>query len=100
MTVIYKEINIRYPDRMHICIMYILIHTLNIGLNFSHMEAVLRERDILLNVVVWADYKLRDDPNAVILGVDYSGVSYVLEPAGRFSVSSGRVEITGVSIEG
>ena len=63
------------------------------------MEAVLGERDVLLNVVVWAEYKLRESPDAVVLGVDYSGLSYVLEPGGRFSVNSGPLEIIDVSRE-
>lgn len=66
------------------------------GLNFTDMERLLKDDDVLLNVVVWADYRLRDDPNAVVLGVDYSGLSYVLEPNGEFSIRSGPVEIVGV----
>ena len=61
------------------------------------MKNALKQDNILLNVVVWADYKLRDDPDAVVLGVDYSGVSYVLEPEGQFSTRSSPVEITQAS---
>ena len=61
------------------------------------MKNALKKDNILLNVVVWADYKLRDDPDAVVLGVDYSGVSYVLEPEGQFSTRSSPVEITQAS---
>ena len=60
------------------------------------MEKLLKDNDVILNVVVWADYRLRSDPNAVVLGVDYSGLSYVLEPNGEFSIRTGPVEITGV----
>ena len=60
------------------------------------MERVLKENDVLLNVVVWAEYELRGDPNLVVLGVDYAGDSYVLEPNGDFSIRRGSIEITEV----
>lgn len=54
----------------------------------------MEDNDILLNVVVWADYRLPDAPEEVVLGVDHSGFSYILEPDGEFSVRSERIEIT------
>ena len=60
------------------------------------MEELLKKQDILLNVVVWADYQLRDDHDTVVLGVDYTGDSYLLEPEGQFSIGTAPIEITEV----
>ena len=60
------------------------------------MERLLRDRDIILNAVVWADYTLPSQPSEVVLGVDYSGLSYTLEPDGQFGVRASPVEIKEV----
>ncbi len=53
--------------------------------------------NILLNVVVFADYQLESEPNKTVIGVDARGRSLVLEPNGEFSETDQRVLITIVS---
>lgn len=60
------------------------------------METLLKKNDIILNVVVWADYVLRDNPDEIVLGVDYSGATYTLEPNGEYGIRDGPVEIINV----
>ena len=54
-------------------------------------------RDILLNVVVLADYQLVNQTEEVVMGVDSVGQSYILRPEGKFATSNETVLITGVS---
>ena len=66
------------------------------------IEAELKANDILLNVIVWADYLVPAEPNKTVIGVDSNGTSYLLEPGGTFSLSTDPVFITqvGCSIGG
>lgn len=61
------------------------------------IEAELRANDILLNVIVWADYMVSAEPNKTVIGVDSNGTSYLLEPGGAFSLSNDPVFITQVN---
>lgn len=72
------------------------------NLTRSSIQTALEENNILLNVVVMADYQLTKEPDRIVLGVDASGVSYVLEPNGQFSTRTAEddgVEITKVWIQ-
>lgn len=61
------------------------------------IEADLRANDILLNVIVWADYVVpAAEPNKTVIGVDSNGTSYLLEPGGLFSLSGDPVFLTQV----
>ena len=51
----------------------------------------------MLNVIVAADYTLTDDADAVVIGVDGNGTSYILQPDGEFSTSMSNFEVTDVS---
>ena len=62
------------------------------------VEALLRENNILLNVVVWADYEVPALSDKVVIGVDSNGTSYLLEPEGAFSLSNEPVFITQVNV--
>ena len=54
-------------------------------------------RGSLLNVIVMADYLLDDQPEAVVIGVDADGTSYVLEENGAFSTANGSFSVVEVS---
>lgn len=58
------------------------------------IQAELKASDILLNVVVFADYELVNDTNRTVIGVDARGVSLILEPNGGFSETNQSVHIT------
>ena len=62
----------------------------------SSTQTALEQDSILLNVVVMADYQLGKEPDRTVLGVDASGVSYILEPNGQFSTRT--MEEDGVEI--
>ena len=53
-------------------------------------------RDILLNVVVLADYEVVNQTGEVVIGVDSKGLSYLLRPEGKFATTDQTVVITGV----
>ena len=53
-------------------------------------------RDILLNVVVLADYEVVNRTEEVVIGVDSKGLSYLLRPEGEFTTTNDTVVITGV----
>ena len=57
----------------------------------------MQKRDVLLNVIAFADYQLVNNTEKVVFGVDSLGISYILEPNGRFSTSNESVVITRVS---
>lgn len=63
---------------------------------FSPFQAALLANDILLNVVVWADYELESSSSDVIIGVDSTLTSYVLGPNGTFTTSTDTVMLTQV----
>ena len=48
-------------------------------------------------MIVFADYQLPSQPDSIIIGVDSTGTSYILEPDGLFSTSNDPVVITQVS---
>ncbi len=43
-----------------------------------------------MNVIVMADYALVDNPDAMVIGVDADGVSYILEDGGSKRKKGGR----------
>lgn len=45
-----------------------------------------------------ADYELADDPEAVVIGVDADGVSYLLQDGGEFTTSTSNFEVTMVCL--
>ena len=57
----------------------------------------MQSQDALLNVIVAADYTLVNNADAMVIGVDSDGISYILEEDGAFSISSGDFEVTNVS---
>ena len=62
------------------------------------MQAELKSNDILLNVVVWADYEVSDKPDEVVIGLDAKGNSYLLRPNGTFATTTDTVVLTQVHI--
>lgn len=60
------------------------------------LQTELESNDILLNVVVWADYELVGREGEVVMGVDSEGTSYILEPDGEFSTSTAQATVTQV----
>ena len=59
----------------------------------------MQANDILLNVVVLADYELVNDTiNRTVIGVDARGVSLILEPNGQFSETNQSVHVTKVRL--
>lgn len=59
-------------------------------------NALSQARDILLNVVVLADYEVVNQTGEVVIGVDSKGLSYLLRPEGQFATTDETVVITGV----
>lgn len=64
------------------------------GLTFESIQSALQENDVLLNVIVFADYELPSQPDRMVIGVDSTGTSYILEQEGFFSTSNEPVVIT------
>ena len=66
--------------------------------NHNIILIYLKARDILLNVVVLADYEVVNQTEEVVIGVDSKGLSYLLRPEGKFATTNDTVVITGVGI--
>ena len=63
---------------------------------YSMVLLIAQSQDALLNVIVMADYALSSNPEAMVIGVDADGNSYVLEEGGSFSTSTDEFEVTKV----
>ena len=51
-------------------------------------------------MIVAADYSLSDDPDAMVIGVDSNGISYILQPEGEFTTSNSNFEVVNVGVVG
>ena len=49
-------------------------------------------------MIVMADYSLDNDSDAVVIGVDAEGVSYILEPDGEFGTSTSDFQVINVRV--
>lgn len=65
-----------------------------VGVTRDTVQQSITSQGALLNVIVMADYALVDNPDAMVIGVDADGVSYILEDGGAFSSSSGAFQVT------